>query len=205
MAARGRPRSFDRDEALRRAMRRFWESGYEATSVSDLTEAMGINSPSLYAAFGSKEELFREAVTLYAATEGASAVRWLDDEPTARTAVESMLRANATAFTDPDKPPGCMIVLSGVNCSEENASVWNFLAETRRSDHARLRERLDRAVADGDLPAGADTTGLAAFYTTVLYGLSIQARDGATRAELHAVVDAAMAAWDGLVASPSVG
>lgn len=198
MTERGRPRSFDRAAALRRAMEVFWERGYEGTSLGDLTEAMGINKPSLYAAFGCKEALFREAVALYDAVEGAATERALHEEPTARAAVEAMLRANVDAYTDPAKPSGCMIVLAATLGTPENKRVREHLAECRRSALDALRRRMERGVAEGDLPAGTDTAALAAFYTTVLQGLSIQARDGASREALGAIVDCAMAAWDSL-------
>ncbi|WP_437306380.1 TetR/AcrR family transcriptional regulator [Sorangium sp. So ce388] len=198
MAGRGRPRSFDRAAALRRAMEVFWERGYEGTSLSDLTTAMGINSPSLYAAFGCKEALFREAVSLYNEVEGAAVARAMREEPTARRAVEAMLRGNAEAYVSPGKPSGCMIVLAATLGTQESEAVRSHLAEVRRGALVELQRRLDRGVAEGDLPAGTDTAALAAFYTTVLQGLSIQARDGASREALLAVVDCAMAAWDAL-------
>ncbi|HTN90704.1 MAG TPA: TetR/AcrR family transcriptional regulator [Sorangium sp.] len=198
MAGRGRPRSFDRASALRRAMEVFWERGYEGTSLSDLTTAMGINSPSLYAAFGCKEALFREAVSLYSEVEGAAVARAMREEPTARRAVEAMLRGNAEAYVSPGKPSGCMIVLAATLGTQESEAVRSHLAEVRRGALVELQRRLDRGVAEGDLPAGTDTAALAAFYTTVLQGLSIQARDGASREALLAVVDCAMAAWDAL-------
>lgn len=198
MAERGRPRGFDRDAALRRAMEVFWARGYEGTSISDLTAAMGIGSPSLYAAFGCKEALFREAVELYGVVEGAAAARALTVEPTARAAIESMLRANVENYANPRKPPGCMIVLSAMSGSPDSDEVRAFLSRTRRDAQDVLRQRLERGIAEGDLPKGADTAAIAAFYTTVLNGLSIQARDGASRKSLRAIVDGAMAAWDAL-------
>ena len=205
MAERGRPRSFDRDAALRRAMEVFWARGYEGTAISDLTAAMGINSPSLYAAFGCKEALFREAVELYGAVEGAITGRALEDEPTARQAVEAMLRNNADAYANPQRPPGCMVVLSAMIGSPESAEVRSFLTRARRDAQETLRRRLEQGVAAGDLPKGADSTAMAAFYTTVLNGLSIQARDGASPAELRAIVDCALAAWDGLIGQRGEG
>ncbi|CAM4221148.1 TetR/AcrR family transcriptional regulator [Nocardia ninae] len=195
MADRGRPRAFDRTEALRRAMEVFWEHGYEGSSMSDLTAAMGINSPSLYAAFGDKEALFREAVSLYGQTDGGYTDRALREEPTARAAIDAMLRDNAIAYTVEDKPHGCMVVLAGSTYTTRSESIRDFLIEKRRETTEEIRRRMDRGVAEGDLPADTNTPALAHFYATVLYGLSIQARDGASLAELTQSIDVAMAAW----------
>ncbi|KGD99011.1 TetR family transcriptional regulator [Achromobacter sp. RTa] len=204
MAERGRPRNFDRAQALRRAMDVFWSKGYEGASLTDLTEAMGINSPSLYGAFGSKESLFREAVELYRDTEGGSGRRALEDAATAREGIQSMLLASAERFTAPGHPPGCMIVLGAPSGCVNHAGVGDFLGDNRREMQSRILARLHAAAADGELPAGADLKGLAAFYTTVLHGMSIQARDGATRKTLQAVARQAMCAWDAL-AGPQPG
>lgn len=201
MAERGRPRAFDRDEALRRAMRLFWTRGYEGTSIADLTAAMGINKPSLYAAYGCKEALFREAVALYDRVESEAVTRALREAPTARAAVAALLRVNAAAYSDPEKPAGCMVVLAALLGTPENESLRTALAENRRQGQEALRRRLEQGVAEGELPPGTDTARLAAFYTTVLQGLSVQARDGASHAALEAVVDAALAAWDRLLPS----
>lgn len=201
MAARGRPRGFDREEALRRAMQLFWERGYEAASLGELTRAMGINRPSLYAAFGSKEALFREAVAQYDAEEGAEIQRILDAAPTARDAVEGVLRHNARAYARPGQPRGCMIVLSSLLGTPESAEIRRFLSENRAAGEAGLRRRIERGIAEGDVPPGADVRRIAAFYTTVIQGLSVQARDGASARALEAIAQAAMAAWDGLAGS----
>lgn len=198
MAERGRPRSFDRAQALQKAMEVFWSKGYEGASLTDLTEAMGINSPSLYGAFGSKEGLFREAVELYRNTEGGSSRRALQDAPTARAGIESMLMAAAERFTAPGQPPGCMIVLGAPSGSVNHASVGGFLCDNRRDMQGRILARLNAGVTQGELPVGADVKSLAAFYTTVLHGMSIQARDGASRKTLQAVARQAMCAWDAL-------
>jgi AcrR family transcriptional regulator len=196
MATRGRPRSFDRDVALRQAVALFWEQGYEGTSIADLTEAMGIAAPSLYAAFGSKEALFREAVAFYC--EDSPTELALAREPTAREAVAAMLYDNADDYVDPATPRGCMLVLGAPVGTPAHSGVRERLAEARHASVDRLRERLDRGIAEGELADGTDTAMLADFYSTVLDGMSIKARDGATRAELHAIAAAALAAWDGL-------
>jgi AcrR family transcriptional regulator len=197
MATRGRPRTFDRQAALRRAVELFWEQGYEGTSIADLTAAMGIAAPSLYAAFGSKEALFREAVSFYC--EDSPTERALGRAPTARDAVAAMLFDNADDYVDPATPRGCMLVLGAPVGTPAHSGIRERLADARRESVERLRERLDRGVADGDVPAGADTAMLAGFYSTVLDGMSIKARDGASRQELHAIAAAALAAWDGLL------
>ncbi|UGQ13662.1 TetR/AcrR family transcriptional regulator [Yinghuangia sp. ASG 101] len=199
MAGPGRPRAFDRDAALASAMRVFWERGYEATSMTDLTSAMGIGSPSLYAAYGSKEALFREAVALYGASVGEPITRALADIPTAREAIAAVLRAVAWSGTQDDAPSGCMIVLSATNCSAANTPVRDFLAERRRLNADHLAARLARGVDDGELPADTDIHAAAAFYNAVTQGMSVQARDGASRADLEALADRAMAAWDAVV------
>lgn len=201
MATRGRPRTFDRDAKLRQAMELFWERGYEGVSIGDLTGALGLSPPSVYAAFGSKEQLFREAVERYDADEGALTARALEEQPTARAAIEAMLRLNVAAYADPTTPRGCMVVLAATNTTPANEEVSAFLADRRRSDRAAVLARVRRGVADGDVPAHADAEALAAFASTVLEGLSIAARDGATAAQMDAVVDVALRAWDAQTAA----
>src|SRR5947199_4827953 len=179
MAARGRPRAFDRTQALRQAMIVFWERGYECASISDLSAAMGVNSPSLYAAFGCKEQLLREAVALYNQIEGADIAAALRERPTAHEAIAEVLRRNAVAYTDPGKPTGCMIVLTATTFTEGNRAVHDHLADWRMSLERDLRERIERGIADGDVPVGADAVTIAAFYNAVNHGMAIQARDGA--------------------------
>jgi AcrR family transcriptional regulator len=193
---RGRPRTFDRSEALIRALELFWERGFEGTSVSDLTDAMGINAPSLYAAFGSKEELFREAVAYYNDPDRSPTALALRDATTAREAVVATLRENARAYTDPSTPRGCLIVLAATTYTPNSAAIRDLLADLRAQDRRQLQRRLDRAVAEGELPASVNTSALATFVMTVLHGLSIQARDGADAAALDAAIDVALLAWD---------
>ena len=204
MATRGRPRTFDPDTALRQALDLFWERGYEGTSLNDLAQAMGIASASIYACFGNKENLFRQVMALYGTTSGAPPRQALRDGPSARAAVHAMLRATADQITGPDTPHYCMLILAAPTGAVENHTVREFLADRRRDMHATIKERLVRGVSDGEIsapPAGVDA--MARYYTTVVEGLSIQARDGATRAELEAIITCAMASWDTLTSAPS--
>jgi AcrR family transcriptional regulator len=198
MVPRGRPRSFDRDAALRSAMKTFWKFGYEGASMAELTKAMGINSPSLYAAFGSKEELFREAIALYLATEDCETRKAMEGQSTARAAFHALLRQSAGNLARAGYPHGCLLILGDSNATPGNDRVRQFLCQRRRDIQAGLEARLKRGIADGDLSADADIKAMAAFYMTVLQGLSLRARDGASREALTGVVESAMAAWDSL-------
>ena len=197
MASRGRPREFDRELALRKAMNVFWALGYEGASLAKLMQAMAnINAPSFYAAFGSKELLFREAVELYQRTEGSGTARALREQPTAKAAIEAMLRDAVGLFTDPNTPPGCLVVLGAVTGSRESAKIQGHLMSIRLKTPELLQRRLKRGIAEGDVPRGFDTKRAAAFYVTVLHGLSIQARDEVPKKTLMQVVDVAMEAWE---------
>lgn len=164
----------------------FWERGYEGTSVSDLTAAMGIGSPSLYAAFGDKEALFREAVQRYRERFGHRPA----DEGSAREIIEGWLRESAAEYVGEGRPRGCMVVLSAINCTEQNRGARDFLAALRRNNLEMLKVRLREKLGEE-----ADVDALVQFYGTILHGMSIQARDGADLADLQAVVDMAMTAW----------
>lgn len=202
MARTGRPRGFDRDEALRQAMTVFWRLGYGGATLQDLQVAMGgISLPSMYAAFGSKEGLFREAADLYAATEGGRPMRALDENPDARAAFEAMLHEAADLYGSPGAPAGCLIVTGAVNCAPADKGVHDHLQQFRQQAPQLIQARLERAAAQGDLPAGLDLAAIASFYATVLHGLAIRAHDGASHEELTAAADAAMAAWDQLTAT----
>jgi AcrR family transcriptional regulator len=197
---RGRPRSFDKDAALARAMGVFWVKGYEGASMAELTAAMGIASPSLYAAFGSKENLFRQALHHYNVHEGKLIWGGVDDAPTAYAAVERFLMQTARAFTRRSKPPGCLIVLSALHPSEHSETVRRELVAMRAAGIEDLRRRLQRGVTEGEISPQADLPAIAAYYITVQQGMSIQARDGAGRRDLEAIATAALAAWGPLTA-----
>jgi AcrR family transcriptional regulator len=182
------------DQALDRALQVFWRKGYEGASLSDLTGAMGINRPSLYAAFGDKEALFRKVLDRYA--EGpTSYVREALNQPTARGAIEKLMRWAVEAFSNPRNPPGCLNVQGALVCGDAAEGVRRELALRRAAGEAAIRQRLKRAKAEGDLPANSNPADLARYVTTVLQGMSVQAAGGATRAELQRVARTALLAW----------
>lgn len=191
----GRPREFDRDAALQAAMLLFWRKGFAAASMNDLCEAMEIRSPSLYAAFGSKEALYLEAIQHYVEVVGPHVWGPLAKSGTARTGVRELLRAGAQTLPESTvMPAGCMAMLAAVG------DEWpSPLVETARSIRGSmlesLRLRISRAIDAGELPASTDVESLSRFYLSVMQGMAIQARDGATAAQLEIVADAAMAAW----------
>lgn len=198
MSERGRPRSFDRTAALERAMQVFWEKGYEGASLADLTAAMGINPPSLYAAFGCKEALYLEVMELYSRTIGTEIWSALETVPNAKEAVDGFLLATAKAYSQPDQPHGCLIALGGLHSGEVTKPICDALCRHRADNIVKLRQRLERAVAEGELPASIDPEAIATFYATVQNGMSILARDGGDYKALKHVADGAMAAFDAL-------
>lgn len=190
----GRPRGFDLDEALERAVLVFWEHGYEGASLATLTEAMGISTTSMYAAFGNKDELFRKALERY--TEGPSAylVRALD-EPTALDVATAVLAGVVRTTTRPTGPNGCLGVQGALATGASGRGAHDLLVEWRDSGYSSVRERFERAVDAGDLPPGADPALLARYVTSLAYGIAVQAADGVGRDELQDLADAALRAW----------
>jgi len=177
----------------------FWTQGFDCTSMPDLIGAMKINSPSIYAAFGSKEKLFIEAVELYSVTEGEEIWVRMANEPTARLAIEAMLQASAEAYTRPAKPRGCMIVLGALHTEGGNTAIRRGLQAHRAQCMTTIHSRLELGISDGELAKRLDCRAIATFYLTIQQGMSIQARDGASREALLAVVKYAIVAWDSII------
>jgi len=197
--AAGRPRSFDADKAIDIAMNVFWRKGYTGTSMADLTDAMGINAPSLYAAFGNKESLFRRAMQRYA--EGPAGFMVVSmAQPTALGVVTHMLRAAAASHTDPRYPAGCFMVQSESTCGD-SVPLRREIIRQRNGGEALLHKRLKRAQADGDLSADTDVRALARYFVTVMYGMAVQAANGAGRKDLDEVVSFALSQWPGLTSA----
>lgn len=194
ISTRGRPRAFDRSTALDAATRLFWQKGFTATSMNDLCEAMGIGSPSLYAAFGSKEQLYAEAIRNYGARGAPLLCDALESAPTAKLGIEAFLRFSARTLACPAGPLGCMVVLSSV-ASEGVAGLADMIVEERKRSLKMIEARLQRGIKEGDLSRDAKVKALARFFVTVQQGMSIQARDGASSKELDAVATIAMLAW----------
>jgi AcrR family transcriptional regulator len=200
MSKRGRPREFDRDEALRGAMMVFWEKGYEGASLEELQSAMGTIGPSsFYTAFGSKEQLFFEVVDLYVKTVGCRPILALESAMTAREGVEALLRESIDIYCDPNTPRGCLVLLGATNCAPANRSVQDHMRVYRVQVPDLIRKRLKRGVAEGDVPKDVDLEPLVSLYASLVHGLPMRARDGAARSKLLAGVAAAMAAWDHLI------
>ena len=194
---RGRPRNFDPDTALDRALEVFWRHGFQAASLADLTAAMGLSKPSLYAAFGDKESLYLQALDRYVAIQIAQHIAIFDTEPDVRQALEKFLRAMATLLTDPTLPCGCLIVNGMADCGMASTppAIELALRKAVQGGEARLHRQFIRAQRDGQLAPDINTSDLAAFFTSLLAGLGILAKGGAKCAKLNAVIGAAMSAW----------
>ena len=191
--ALGRPREFDTDTALDLALHVFWRKGYEGASMADLTEAMGITKPSLYAAFGNKEDLFRKALDRYVDGPGGYFRTGLE-KPTAREAVEHILYESVEAVTDP-RNPGCLAVQGALCCGDAAETIKQELMARRSKSEDDLRLRFTRALAEGDLPADADAGDLARYVSAILQGMAVQAAGGAPREQLRKLADMAMRSW----------
>ena len=188
---RGRPRSFDREAALMAAMEVFWEKGFDGASVSELCAAMDLNPPSLYSAFGDKEKLFLEAADRYSSQNRESCPYC--DEPTARGAVEKMLTHAAHEFTESSEHPrGCLMLMASTTSGNGSEGLQKWIAQKRNAARENLRGRIKRGIEEGDVPAETDATALTDFYFTVLTGMALQAREGASRRSLLATVAQAM-------------
>jgi AcrR family transcriptional regulator len=192
--AGGRPRAFDVDEALDRALEVFWRQGYEGTALSDLTAAMGINRPSLYATFGNKEALFRTVLDRYADGPASFAARALE-LPRARDVVEALVYGAIELTTGPDTPLGCINVRTAQACGPDADPARHEAMTRRAADHAALRRRLRRAQAEGDLPPSADPDALAEFITTFMDGIAVQASGGTSREDLRDAAALALRVW----------
>jgi AcrR family transcriptional regulator len=189
----GRPRSFDKDAALDRAMEVFWRKGYEGTSLAELTKAMEINPPSLYAAFGNKEGLLKAALDRYSEQRNEF-LRSVLDEPTARKVAERLLHGIADFHTDPKNPPGCLFMQGGLACGEGAEMIPQELAARRACMEEAIRERFKRAKREGDLPRDINPAALARYFSTIVQGMAVQAAAGATREQLRQTADLALAA-----------
>lgn len=196
VAAKGRPREFCVDNALAAALGVFWSKGYEGASMSDLTEAMGITKPSLYAAFGNKEALFHKALDLYE-NEKLEYTREALKQSTARAVAEHFMRGAIDAQMSSCDPKGCLGVISATACGAEAASIKADVIQRRASSQAALVERFEQAKRDGDLPDHVDIPGLTSYLYAILQGMAVQAGSGATRAELERVVETSLMMWPG--------
>lgn len=193
---KGRPREFCVEQALAAALGVFWTKGYEGSSLTDLTEAMGITRPSLYAAFGNKEELFRKALDLYEREKLAYISEALA-APTSRGVAERLLKGALETLTGECQPRGCLRVIGSMTCGTEAGSVRDDLMARRASSQAALIARMEAAKADGDLPADTDVEGITNYLLAILQGLSVQANSGASKKQLEEVVRTSMAVWPG--------
>lgn len=191
---RGRPRAFDRDEALKTAMLLFWRHGYDGVPVAQLATAMGIAPASLYVAFGSKEALYREAVRFYLSM-GRLGIERLEECASAKEGVHALLRSAAKAFSEPGLPPGCMVGVGALRCAGENRVIEEATAELRRLSAEAVHLRIERARREGELGKNVSSQALTDFYSAVVEGMSVLACDGASRGRLLRLAETAMRAW----------
>lgn len=194
MKKAGRPLSFDRQQALEKAKLVFWKSGYETTSITDLTQAMGINAPSLYAAFGDKKKLFIEVVNLYAFGDN-SGEDFIDNAATAYDAAHMLLNASLNIFSDEKTPPGCLMASSTATGSDGSLEVRQYVSGIRSAMRAALKARIDRDVAENKLPPSLDSVALANYIFAIIQGMSVLARDGLNRQDLQNIAKVALSSW----------
>lgn len=194
MTAAGRPREFDLDDAVERALALFWRQGYEGTSISELTEALGITRASLYAAFGNKEGLFRRVMERYEARAGAYRVA-AGQAPTSLEAVRLLLNGPVELHGDTQNPPGCLGVQGALACGVDSEAIRSDLSSRRQQGEAAIRHRLQRAAEEDDLSSGKDPADLARYLSALIYGMAVLAADGASREDLQGVADIAFERW----------
>jgi AcrR family transcriptional regulator len=190
----GRPKSFDTDEALEKAMRLFWARGYDGVTIRDLTKVMGINRPSLYGTFGNKEELFKQALNRY--MRGYFSSAGFASQPTSTlAAVAAMLHAAADFLANPVHPPGCFEVVVALAGGDESKNVLRELSNVRKGGIEAWRERFARAQREGELPSSPPALDLARYVMTIVTGMTVIARTGATAEDLHRIADLALSSW----------
>lgn len=191
---RGRPRVFDMDEALDKALEIFWKRGYEGASITELAETLGINKPSLYAAFGNKEELFKKALSRYVSGPVAF-IQEAVNQPTAFEVAQNFLINAVKFFTDTKHPKGCLIVQAALSVSADSLMVKDLLTNYRYSYEHQLAKRFEKAKEEGDLPTDANAETLAKFLSTLHQGMSVQVTSGASKGELIEIVEFALKSW----------
>ena len=195
-AKRGRPQCFDEQEVLHKAMLLFWQYGYEATSMSDLTKALDLTAPSLYRSFGDKQQLFQRCLEYYLANEACVLDRIFSDAKTAKVAIELFLYENVKRLVQENKPTGCMLLVSTMNCSEQHADLQEEIKQKRLSVKEKIYQRLLEGQQLGEIPQHASVQEMTDYYTTVLQGMTFQARDGVGRDQLNQVAAYAMKSWE---------
>jgi len=198
ISTRGRPRSFNREAALAQMTELFWRQGYDATSVAALSEALGLKTPSLYAAFGNKEEAYFEAIDYYSRTDGAHIWNAMERQSSAQKAVETMLQTSAKDFTRPDKPRGCMITLSALTTAKTNTAIIKRMKTYRTEARRKLETKIEQGIQQSELPATANAQDIARFYHVVQQGMAVHARDGASLQDLLQTAHIALLSWASL-------
>lgn len=194
-AKRGRPQCFDEQAVLQQAMLLFWQYGYEATSISDLTKALNLTAPSLYRSFGDKQQLFQRCLEYYLANEACVIDRIFTDAKTAKIALELLLYENVKRLVQENKPTGCMLLVSTMNCSEQNAQLQEDMKQKRLNVKEKIYQRLLLGQQAGEIAASISVHEMTDYYTTVWQGMTFQARDGMGREQLNQVVAYAMKSW----------